>query len=116
VATPVVDGLTLWPGHVIGLSLTVSNYSGSNGGEFSGTWTSLFETFALVDFVLQLPGDVNCDAAVDFDDINPFVAALVSREGYEATYPDCTWWNGDCNASGTVDFDDINPFVTLLVH
>jgi hypothetical protein len=116
VATPVVDGLTLWPGHVIGLSLTVSNYSGSNGGEFSGTWTSLFETFALVDLRFQLPGDVNCDGTVDFDDINPFVAALVSREGYEASYPDCTWWNGDCNASGSVDFDDINPFVTLLVH
>ncbi len=115
VGTPVVDGLTLWPGHVIGLSLTVSNYSGSNGGEFSGIWTGLFETHAYVDFVLQLPGDANCDGAVDFDDINPFVAALVSREGYESLYPECTWFDGDCNDDGTVDFDDINPFVTLLV-
>jgi len=60
-------------------------------------------------------GDMNCDGAVDFDDINPFVAALVGRTGYEAHYPQCRWLNGDIDGNGAVDFDDINPFVTCLV-
>jgi len=63
-----------------------------------------------------LPGDLNCDGAVNFDDINPFVAALVSQTGYESQYPDCRWLNGDTNGDGTVNFDDINPFVALLAR
>jgi YD repeat-containing protein len=62
-----------------------------------------------------LPGDMNCDGAVNFDDINPFVTALIGQEVYENRYPDCRWLNGDCNHDGTVDFDDINPFVKCLV-
>jgi hypothetical protein len=62
------------------------------------------------------PGDANCDGNVDFDDINPFVTALVSEEGYYARYPDCAYENADCNGDGAVDFDDINPFVALLVQ
>lgn len=50
---PVVDGLTLDPGHVIGLNVTFSNYEDSDGSEFSGTWTGLFETHSFVDFRLQ---------------------------------------------------------------
>jgi hypothetical protein len=65
--------------------------------------------------ITLIRGDMDCDGGVDFDDINPFVSALVSRAGYEATYPWCNWLNGDCNHDGTVDFDDINPFVRCLV-
>jgi outer membrane protein assembly factor BamB len=61
-------------------------------------------------------GDMNCDGSVDFDDINPFVTALVGRAGYEARYPECRYVNADCNDDGNVDFDDINPFVALLVQ
>ena len=73
------------------------------------------------DFVLRFSvrpvrGDLNCDGEVNFDDINPFVTALVSREGYESRYPGCAWLNADCNDDGSVDFDDINPFVKCLVH
>jgi hypothetical protein len=59
-------------------------------------------------------GDTNCDGVVDFGDINPFVAAIVSVAGYEAQYPDCTVYNADINLDGQVDFGDINPFVGLL--
>jgi hypothetical protein len=62
------------------------------------------------------PGDMNCDGYVDFDDINPFVTALVSQQGYESRYPDCVWLNGDIDGSGAVNFDDINPFVACLVN
>jgi len=114
---PVVDGLTLTAGHVIGLNVTLSNYTGSDSSEFSGTWTNLFETHSYVDFTLAVlhPGDLNCDGAVDFDDINPFVTALLGRASYEAAYPECPWLNGDIDRDGGVDFDDINPFVNCLV-
>ena len=60
-------------------------------------------------------GDMNCDHVVNFDDIDPFVTALVSQGQYELDYPLCNWWNGDCDESTDVNFDDIDPFVTLLV-
>ena len=73
-------------------------------------------------------GDTDCSGAVDFDDINYFVAALAGGEGGWASYysqkhggaaPPCTFWNCDANGSGRclvpqqpeVDFDDISPFV-----
>ncbi len=60
------------------------------------------------------PGDLNCDGAVDFDDIAPFVLALGGQAGYEAQWPDCNWINADCNGDTVVDFDDISAFVALL--
>ncbi|MEW6250133.1 MAG: hypothetical protein AB1716_05770 [Planctomycetota bacterium] len=59
-------------------------------------------------------GDLNCDGAVDFDDINPFVLALSDPAAYLQQFPHCNPLNGDANADGRVDFDDINPFVALL--
>ncbi len=59
-------------------------------------------------------GDMNCNGTVGFDDINPFVDALVGGQAaYEAAYPCCTYDNGDFNETGT-GFDDINPFVEAL--
>jgi hypothetical protein len=75
----------------------------------SGNWSALSNVAA------SIRGDLNCDGAVNFDDINPFVTALISQAAYEAGYPGCDWLNADCNADGAVDFDDINPFVALLV-
>jgi len=59
-------------------------------------------------------GDLNCDAKIDFGDINPFVLRLSNPSGYFAQYPNCPNENGDINSNGVVGFDDINPFVTLL--
>ena len=71
------------------------------------------------DFILPAapawpPGDMNCDATVDFGDINPFVLALSNPTVYGQTYPGCPILNGDINGDGTFDFGDINPFVALL--
>jgi hypothetical protein len=60
------------------------------------------------------PGDANCDGAVNFDDINPFVLALSDPAGYQQQYPNCNLLNADCNGDGVVNFDDINPFVAIL--
>jgi hypothetical protein len=59
-------------------------------------------------------GDLNCDGAVDFRDINPFVLAMTNRSMYTQTNPECDYLAADCNTDGGVDFRDINPFVALL--
>ena len=64
----------------------------------------------------RLPGDVNCDGAVNFDDITPFVLALSGPSEYRTHFPACLWTNADTNGDGAVNFVDINPFVTLLAQ
>jgi glucose/arabinose dehydrogenase/plastocyanin len=100
------------------LGLSLLGFGEDAGGGIyalvNGTGTP-FGTTGVVLKLLSPAGDMNCNGTVDFDDINPFVTALVSRAGYEARYPDCLWLNGDCNDDGSVDFDDIKPFVALLV-
>lgn len=64
--------------------------------------------------VFMLRGDMNCDGAVGFGDINPFVLAISSPGSYAVQYPNCTLLNGDTNGDGAFDFADINSFVALL--
>jgi hypothetical protein len=64
--------------------------------------------------IVPPPGDMNCDGAVDFGDINPFVLALTSPAAYTNEFPYCDIMLADCNTDGTVDFGDINPFIALL--
>jgi hypothetical protein len=61
-------------------------------------------------------GDLDCNGAVDFGDINPFVLALADPGQYGDEYPDCDAQNADCNGDGIVDFGDVNPFVDLLAR
>ncbi len=63
-----------------------------------------------------LRGDADCDGIVTLNDIDPFVAALVGRSGYEARYPGCAWLTADANRDGRVDFDDISAFVECIVR
>ncbi len=60
-------------------------------------------------------GDMNCDGAITFDDIAPFVTALVSEASYAAQYPNCERLNADANSDSLVNFADIDSFVVLLV-
>jgi hypothetical protein len=69
-------------------------------------WTSVPVTPVL--------GDLNCDGALDFGDINPFVLALSSPAAYAQYYPGCSLYNADINGDGSVNFGDINPFVALF--
>lgn len=59
--------------------------------------------------------DMNCDAIVDFTDIDPFVTSLTDRVAYESAFPDCRYFNADVNDDGSVDFNDIDPFVACLI-
>ena len=60
------------------------------------------------------PGDMNCDHAVDFGDINPFVLAMTDPAGYANAFPNCNIMLADINGDGQVNFGDINPFINLL--
>lgn len=80
-------------------------------GALLGTWLD----------AAQLPqptfliGDLNCDGAVNFGDINPFVLFLSNFPAWQMAYPGCPPSNGDINGDGAFpDFGDINPFVALL--
>jgi hypothetical protein len=64
--------------------------------------------------VFGTAGDMNCDGAINFDDIDPFVLALTGQAAYEAAYPNCNWLNADTDGDGTVTFDDIDGFVAVL--
>lgn len=115
-SAPVVDGMTLENAHLVGLNLTMSNYDGSNEGEFSGIWTSLFESHAYVDFYLRIPGDMTCDGDIDNEDIDPFVLALTRPALYTAIWPACDFRLADVNLDGDVDNEDIDAFVELLAQ
>jgi hypothetical protein len=84
---------------------------GSGAYPYSG-WN--IDDVQLVGMPLVTPGDLDCDGAITFGDINAFVLALGGYAGYHAAYPACLWLNADCDGNGAVDFGDINAFVALL--
>ena len=64
-------------------------------------------------------GDCNCDGAVNWRDIDFFVAAMndnsvawLAMFGPDA--PTCPFWNNDVNADGTVNWRDIDPLVGVM--
>ena len=61
-------------------------------------------------------GDVNCDGAVNFFDIDGFVLAITDPSAYAATYPDCPIITADCNGDGQINFFDIDAFVELITE
>ncbi|MBK9127920.1 MAG: agmatine deiminase family protein [Phycisphaerales bacterium] len=84
---------------------------GSSAWAYSG-WN--IDDVELIGIPTLTPGDTDCDGDIDFDDIDPFIAALSGEAAYLAQYPDCYWLNADCNGDGLVDFNDIDAFVSLL--
>ncbi len=87
-------------------------YKVSNGALAYSGWN--VDDLELEGILTVLPGDLNCNGTVGFDDINPFVLILSNPTLWQETYPGCPVLNGDINGDGTVDFADINPFVGLL--
>ncbi len=96
-------GFTLMTATAINDQGWIVGYGNGGGG--------MYKSFVLIPF---LDGDLNCDGAVSFGDINPFVLILSDPAAWQAAYPGCPAANGDINTDGSVDFGDINPFVALL--
>jgi hypothetical protein len=94
-------------------ALTVYNGELIAGGNFTTAGGEVSAYWARWDCPYRR-GDLDCNGAVDFRDINPFVLALSNPGAYAQTYPDCDILIGDMNCDASVDFGDINPFVACL--
>ncbi len=107
-----IDGQLAHSGYFVGPSSQsiVCWGDGTEGASSISTWD--YARFGIVP--APQAGDANCDGAVDFADINPFVQVLSDPAGYEEMYPGCWPSNADINNDGSVNFGDINPFVELL--
>lgn len=61
-----------------------------------------------------MAGDLNCDGAVTFADIDPFVLALSEPAAYAQAFPACGAALADTNCDGVRNFKDIDGFVACL--
>ncbi|MCK4341956.1 MAG: hypothetical protein KAY37_09565, partial [Phycisphaerae bacterium] len=64
-------------------------------------------------------GDSNCDEAINWRDIDFFVAAMNDNiAAWEAMFapgtPSCPFENNDVNDDGSVNWRDIDPFVAVM--
>lgn len=66
-------------------------------------------------FVGDVPGDMNFDGTVDFDDIDFFVLGLVDSKTYVSSFGVSPVLRGDVDGDAVIDFDDISAFVAQLV-
>jgi hypothetical protein len=85
----------------------IGEYARSDGGW--GTWIDSF-------LLNPIRGDMNCDARVDFDDIDPWVLALSNEDEYRTSYAGCDPMLGDANCDGELSFDDVDAFVECLLN
>ncbi|GEM_PF-2931805 len=134
-----LDALYMWPSGQIWFSLDEgfqdANYGWISDGDLLSTegWViyrnlELLARFGPIedldnfglDALHVVPpsvGDMNGDSVVDFNDINPFVMAMVSPDAYYQRYPELDPnVVGDVNGDGLMTFADINSFVALMVN
>jgi hypothetical protein len=62
-----------------------------------------------------MPGDMNCDGATDFDDIERFVLALLDAPAAALSCPCCSLLRGDLDANGSVTTADLQPFTDTVL-
>lgn len=60
-------------------------------------------------------GDMNCDGAVNVDDVSPFVGALIDRDAQQAESPACDVMRADVNADGQIDGRDVQQFTNKVL-
>ncbi len=114
-------------GNAASFAIGAIDFNGTLQGYFTGWVDEVqlyghFLTAAQVQYLFEHPsqtvigplGDLDCNGAVDFDDINAFVLALSDPDAYALVYPGCNIARADFNLDGAVNFDDINPFVEVL--
>jgi hypothetical protein len=84
----------------------------SNGGAIAFPTDGLGDaTFRIIS---SLPGDLDCNGNVDFDDIAALVLGLNDPITYEASFGLQPRVKGDLDADGDFDFDDVPGFIALL--
>jgi len=61
-------------------------------------------------------GDLNCDGAVNVQDVQPFALALTDPVAYQNTFPACSALRADVNNDGLADGRDVDAFVDELIN
>jgi hypothetical protein len=102
-----VDGGFAWAGEFHG-----ANYPPNIEWGDYGQGAASISLWDYVRYAIIVPGDTSGDGTIGFEDINPFVAAIVG--GMDSGLSPCALHAADVNQDGAVDFGDINPFVELL--
>ena len=77
--------------------------------------TALAAAWSATSPAMAQSGDMNCNGAVDANDIAPFVLALLDPAGYAAAYPSCNINRADMNADGLVNGGDTQLFVAAML-
>lgn len=99
------------------VEVSFSAVAGAGHGPLGVATDQAARTFILQRFATlapPLPGDLNCDGAVDFFDIDLFLSALFQPLVYNTLEPDCEMIRGDMNGDDRLDFFDVDGFVAAL--
>lgn len=80
----------------------------------TGPGSVLFDDAFLGQLTAALPGDLDGDRDVDFDDIDGLVLGLNNRTRYREQFGVPADVRGDTDHDGDIDFDDVPGFVALL--
>lgn len=79
-----------------------------------GPWVQSAAAFTVTNVVVYA-GDLNCDGAVNLNDVGPFALALTDPDAYAAQYPSCSPNRADLNSDAATDGRDIQPFVNAVL-
>ncbi|MCA9254702.1 MAG: hypothetical protein KDA33_03650, partial [Phycisphaerales bacterium] len=82
------------------------SYQGSSA---SGIWRVTLPCLTITG------GDMNCDCALDANDIVPFAQALIDPDAYQDDHPPCNRHLADFDGDGNVDGQDVAGFVGALL-
>lgn len=88
------------------------------GKEVAETDPLFLDAYAVAQATLvptDIPGDMNCDGAVNESDIPGFVLALLDPAAYDAAYPGCDSVRADMNNDGESDALDMQGFTNALL-
>ena len=91
----------------LGISATSGAFGSNNviGEPDNGISISNVTITSIIGGGVVLLGDANCDGAINFDDIGPFIA-LLSSDDFKP--------EGDTNEDGEINFSDISSFISIL--
>lgn len=90
------------------LRLTVHDANGNTG-------TDEGDGDLIINGTTVVLGDMNCDGALDVEDVGPFAMALVDAAAYSAAYPGCDIQRADVNEDAGINGADVPDFVAELL-
>jgi len=105
--------IDILPYVVVGTNLVAIAGDDCAGGCYA-MWSAVQATFPIC--VPGMPADMDCNCAVDLDDVAPFVLALISPAAYQAQFPKCDLQSADMNNDALHDGADVQGFAVALTQ